>query len=175
MFAGGRGGFASDPTGEELDLFGDLTDYLNENENVAYVPLGLDDDPDLGVNIRQEADVVEVDEDQAIIDEINDLLRIDPESALSGVDLEKLNRMDDFNVANPISKKDAKMPGKKNPSADWRTKDTSKSWWKPRQKFEIGDVSPEDVEMVELSNEEFENRLDDAIDAYHDNPQIKAA
>ena len=102
MFAGGRGGFASDPTGEELDLFGDLTDYLNENENVAYVPLGLDDDPDLGVNIRQEADVVEVDEDQAIIDEINDLLRIDPESALSGVDLEKLNRMDDFNVANPI-------------------------------------------------------------------------
>ena len=174
MFAG-RGGFASDPTGEELDLFGDLTDYLNENENVAYVPLGLDDDPDLGVNIRQEADVVEVDEDQAIIDEINDLLRIDPESALSGVDLEKLNRMDDFNVANPISKKDAKMPGKKNPSADWRTKDTSKSWWRPKQKFEIGDVSPEDVEMVELSNEEFENRLDDAIDAYHDNPQIKAA
>ena len=175
MFAGGRGGFASDPTGEELDLFGDLTDYLNENENVAYVPLGLDDDPDLGVNIRQEADVVEVDEDQAIIDEINDLLRIDPESALSGVDLEQLNRTDDFNVANPISKKDAKMPGKKNPSADWRTEDTSSKWWKRKQKFEIGDVDPDDVEMVELSNEDFENRLDDAIDAYHDNPKIKAA
>ena len=171
----GRGGFASNPTGEELDLFADLTDYLDDNENVPYVPLGLDDDPDLGLNIRQEAEVVEVDEDQAIIDEINDLLRIDPESALSGVDLEKLNRTDDFNVANPISKKDAKMPGKKNPSADWRTEDTSSKWWKRKQKFEIGDVDPDDVEMVELSNEDFENRLDDAIDAYHDNPKIKAA
>ena len=58
----GHGGFASNPTGqEELDLFGDLTDYLNDNENVAYVPLDLGDDADLGLNIRQEAEVVEVD------------------------------------------------------------------------------------------------------------------
>ena len=140
-----------------------------------------------------------------------EILRIDPDVGMSGINLEKLNEQ--VPAAKPLKDRSGKMPGKTNPKADWRVKDTSNKWWKPRQKFEMGDVDEETEalaaqeeaavpteepdpfgigvvddeaealaraeekasEVLQLSNDEFEQRLDDAIDAFHENPKIRPA
>ena len=223
MFGSFGAGF-DDPTDSEFaDLFGG---YIEENTNVPSRPLDLGDD---GINIRTEADALDsgtaeldevLDEIQALQADANqpvadmtyeEILRIDPDVGMSGINLEKLNEQ--VPAARPLKDRGGKMPGKSNPKADWRVKDTSNKWWKPRQKFEMGDVDEQTEalaaqeeaavpteepdpfgigvvddeaealareeekasEVLQLSNDEFEQRLDDAIDAFHENPKIRPA
>ena len=56
---------------------------------------------------------------------MEELQKIDPDVGMSGVDLEQLHNWGVVEPSVPIKVKD-KMPGKKNPSADWRTTDTTR-------------------------------------------------
>ena len=157
------GGFSTDDFG--------LGNYISENTNVPYKTLEEELNDGLRAAGRNIETIPGIGTGEWVTDADGKLdWRIlrnkdgvlidygDGPTGLTGGDMVTLEPQSQ-NPLDPIKTKDT-VKGKVNRESTWRVDDTSKKWYKPKQKFQL---DPDFDDDVPDSGDEFEDSLDDAL------------